>query len=606
MGLLKRAMRFNVSAIVVLFLLAGAAAAEPADYPLKEVLILYDERVEHGAVADLPNALENLLGHFHTECTQLPDKRYRKGYVEEYDVIFYIKAGDKAVPKAILKDLVGTRKTVCWLGKSAGEIARKWKSPGFKVSGTYDYLVKLEFRGESYPCELYKTPYIRADSTWIVDATATDGNVFIPIIMHRRNFWVVSNMTFFEFEGLVFAELLHDIMGEDHPPEMFAYLRLEDINPTYDTDKLRRVTDLLYERKVPFLVGVIPAYTDPENNRRVYISEVPEFGDTIRYMQERGGIPILHGYTHQASKKEKSGEGYEFWDGDNDAPLPDNDTEFFSDVIVSSLEECLANGIYPLAWESPHYASSEAGYLATAQHFTVAVEALQLSDRTCMSTLEAPYILWKDRFGRTVITGNCGYVYGDYGETAEATVEAAERLKIVRDPTALVFFHPFLDVEYLETILDGFERAGYAFADIRNIPCEVNAGSTVYRTGPGPITLDAGGDYVRTYYLTGKFEVKEDRFSSDRVDGLYTDYSKAGPKEIYVAERWMSPTARRFVGERGTSWFLIGEVFDITFGTASNNFVLTLIWTFAVLVSGFLLYLIMNYVTRALRPRRSR
>jgi uncharacterized protein YdaL len=598
-------MRFNISIIVVSFLLAGGAAAEPTDYPLKEVLILYDQRVEDGAVADLPNALENLLGHFHTECSQLPDKRYRKGKIEEYDTVFYIKAGDAKVPKSLLKDIINTDRTVCWMGKGLGEVARKWKSSGYKVSGTYDYLVNIEFRGETYPCELFKTPYIKADEIWTVEAAATDGNAYIPIIMRRSNFWAVNNMAFFEIEGLVFAELLHDIMDEDHPPETFAYLRLEDINPTYDTDRLRRVADFLYEQKVPYMVGVIPAFTDPKNNRRVYISEVSEFGESIRYMQERGGIPILHGYTHQASKKEKSGEGYEFWDGDRDAPLGDDDVDVYSDVIVTSLEECLANGIYPLAWESPHYASSEAGYLATALHFTVAVEALQLSDRTYTSTLEAPYVIWNDRFGRTTIAGNCGYVYGDYEETAKATIDAAERLKIVRDPTALVFFHPFLDMEHLETIVDGFERAGYAFADIRNMPCEVNAGSTVYRTGPGPLTLDAGGDYVRTFYLTDDFETREDRFGSERVKGLYTDYSKAGPKEIYVAERWASPSARRFVGEREASWFLIGEIFDITLERASNNVMLTLIWAFAVLVSGFLIYLVMNYVTRAIRPRRS-
>jgi hypothetical protein len=591
--------------LAVFTALAGRVSAEPFDYPLKKVLIIYDQRVENGAVADLPNALENLLGHFNVDCTQLPDKRYRKGSVDDYDVIFYLKSGNEPVKKTVLSGLLSTDATVCWMGRGLGEITENRSDFGFKITGEYDNLVTLGFRGESYPCDLYKTPVISADETWVVDATAADGPWETPIIMHRDNFWVVSKMAFFEVEGLVFAELLHDIMAEDHPLEMFAYLRLEDVNPTYDPEKLRAVADLLYERKIPYMVGIIPAYTDPVNNRRVYISEVSEFAEAIRYMQARGGIPVLHGYTHQASDKERSGEGYEFWDGDSDAPLPRDDAELFSRTIVTSLEECLANGIYPLTWESPHYASSEAGYEATALHFTVVVEALQLSDLTCMSTLEAPYVLWKDRFGRTAITGNCGYVHGDYEESVDAAVAAAERLKIIRDPTAMVFFHPYINSRYLEMVVNGFEEAGYVFADIRNMPCEVNAGSAVYRTGPGPLTIEAENDYIKTYYLSTDYEPYDDEFSDERVGGLFAGYSRAGPKGIYVAERWSDPTSRRYVGERGASWFFIGDVLDLSLKTASSNVILTLIWAFAILVSAFLLYLVTNYVTRAVKPNQT-
>ncbi|WKK94798.1 DUF2334 domain-containing protein [Clostridioides difficile] len=62
-------------------------------------------------------------------------------------------------------------------------------------------------------------------------------------------------------------------------------------------------------------MALIPAYVNPKNHKVITLSESPEIVKAIKYMQDKGGTVILHGYTHQYKKEEVSGEGYEFWDG---------------------------------------------------------------------------------------------------------------------------------------------------------------------------------------------------------------------------------------------------------------------------------------------------
>ena len=48
-----------------------------------------------------------------------------------------------------------------------------------------------------------------------------------------------------------------------------AIIRIEDVTPLNDPAKLREVADILSERGIPFMVGVVPNYVDPGEDIRV-------------------------------------------------------------------------------------------------------------------------------------------------------------------------------------------------------------------------------------------------------------------------------------------------------------------------------------------------
>ena len=47
-----------------------------------------------------------------------------------------------------------------------------------------------------------------------------------------------------------------------------AYLRLEDVHPVADINQLKEIAELLKEKQIPYMITVIPVYTDPQTGKR--------------------------------------------------------------------------------------------------------------------------------------------------------------------------------------------------------------------------------------------------------------------------------------------------------------------------------------------------
>ena len=138
----------------------------------------------------------------------------------------------------------------------------------------------------------------------------------------------------------------------------------------------------------------------------IYLSDRPEFVRAIRYMVSKGGSVVMHGVTHQF--RGKSTDDYEFWDEFSDGPIPNDSRALVEKKLRLALEECFKNGIYPLTWETPHYAASQSDYRMFADYFNSAY------DRTFrLIAVESghyfPYTTI-DRFGRFIIPENLGYI----------------------------------------------------------------------------------------------------------------------------------------------------------------------------------------------------
>ena len=115
---------------------------------------------------------------------------------------------------------------------------------------------------------------------------------------------------------IYFADLLHDILGEQHEESHRALLRIEDVDVFENPSRLRDIADLLYSKHIPFLVGIIPFFVDPGQDIRLSLSDKPEFVDALHYMIARGATIVMHGKTHQYLGV--TATDYEFWDGSLD------------------------------------------------------------------------------------------------------------------------------------------------------------------------------------------------------------------------------------------------------------------------------------------------
>lgn len=315
------------------------------------------------------------------------------------------------------------------------------------------------------------------------------GQVTYPLLAqegHRYYFAVTAIDSIIQS---YFAEILHDILPNDHPHEHLAYLRLEDIHPLTDPDKLLEVGEYLNDRNIPYILVVIPVYITPGTGERVYFSDSPTLVKVLQHLQNNSGTVIAHGYTHQYRDSE-TGEGFEFWDVENNQFIISNDPrasiekiksqdsfaneqdymtylkslkekerDYIEQRLRQSIHELVSYSLYPLSFEAPHYTMSQQGYSIVANYFSNLLGEIQLSDEEWTVMDSPPYVTTGQNLnGMTLYPETIGYVDPSLPNPFQETEKRVDQVSIVRDSVIGGFYHPYLGIEYLPEFLAKYEK----------------------------------------------------------------------------------------------------------------------------------------------------
>ena len=484
--------------------------------PVKRVVLFHDA----GSLNDA-GQLERLLRHFNTETRMLPvDEFSGEADLLHADLVFYIGTVYRpSMPARFVRAVNRFQGTVCWVNENIQALG----DPGLAHMGlsyqgvddtsAYEIVYREErfFKGDS----IMHIIGISDSSRCRMMATARSGSREVPYIVRCGRFWYVADLpTSYVTEGgrhIVFAELLHEIVGENHAGKHLALVRIEDVNPTSTPEYLRSIADFLKSRNIPFSVGVTPFYLDPAENTALSLSDRPGLVEALRYMVRSGGTIVLHGCTHQY--RGQTAIDYEFWDGMNDTPLPEVPEIYVRDRLEKALDECFANDLYPLVWETPHYAASLSDYAVIDRYFSTCYERRNTVDQLGSDQL-LPFLI-PSRSGQPVmIPENLGYVPLE-NPSPETIISHAEKNMVIRDGFASFFFHSFVPVDHLKTIVKGIERLGYTFADIRTLTNRVRASTGVVMSGQGEVRLDVRNQYINDFYMTPRGKRRHEFFSPD-------------------------------------------------------------------------------------------
>ncbi len=473
-------------------------------------LVLYDGPVSSGDGLITARYVANLLGHFGIRPEIKPMADYRPGLAGSFSAAFVCGlVTGTIVPNSLLADLVHSDRPVCWINRHIGQLTTLPNAAarlGFKF---IDYLDDGQYSTVTYAgIALPKTDgeintvHITDRARVQVLATADDGDGAIPYAIRSEQFWYFADSIFsYNTESdrsLVFGDLLHEILGQRHPAERRALVRIEDVSADSDPADLRRVADQLFARRIPFQVALIPIYRDPAQRVELYLSDRSKVVEALRYMVARGGSIVLHGVTHQLHGV--SADDFEFWDTLTARATPDSSRAALARKLEAGLEESFRVGLYPVTWETPHYTASLNHYRALAAVFSHVYERRMVTDENGTQQY-FPYQV-EDWMGQSVIPENLGYVNGDNPEP-ERLVEAAGRLRAVRDPIASFFFHPYLSSHYLESTIDGIERQGYHFVSVTQFGCAVRLGEYVVATSPRSIEVTAAHPFLHRTTVDG-------------------------------------------------------------------------------------------------------
>ena len=264
---------------------------------------------------------------------------------------------------------------------------------------------------------------------------------------------------------LIFMDLMHEVYGVRRNKS--ALIRLEDVNPTSDADKLAEIAGYLSEMNVPFTVSLIPFHL--HENRLTTLREKDDLVKVLTAATKRGGDIVLHGLTHQHTGE--TGVDSEFWSEKTGTPLEEEG--YVKSRIEIGLGELKASGLLGnnSGWETPHYKAGRLGYDLFEAKFDLIYEAPHWNYD--LGFLPYPVI----RRNSVYVPTNLGYYRGDLsGQQIEEKLTKAGLLQELQfGGVASFFYHPNLGLEKLRPLIAGLIEQGWKFASAKSVVKEFTA-----------------------------------------------------------------------------------------------------------------------------------
>lgn len=488
-----------------------AIGSESAMVSATTALIVYDGLATAGDGLIAAREIANLMPHFGYGFDLQPMAGYSAGIAEKYEVVFFCGMSQaSAIPAPLLNDLARRTRTVCWVDQFVGQLTAL---PGMAERLGFVHLSHEEetdyttvtYRG----IDLQKTDpdidriKILNPARVRVLASAGHGPNAAPFALRSGNFWLfagpIFSFTYPGDQGLVFMDLLHEILKVQHFAERRALVRLEDVSAFSSPANLRRLADVLSGHNAPFQIGVIPIFKDPVNQIEVAIADRPEVAEALRYMTAHGGSVVMHGVTHQW--KGVSGVDFEFWNSATNRATPDGVLGALRPKLQRGFEELFRAGLYPVTFETPHYAASLDHYRLFARFFSHCYERRMV----CDDKFPQEYFPFPttDICGQAIIPENLGYVHADDPQV-QPIIDGAHAMTVVRDPLASFYFHAFLPPKALEKIVTAMQADGYRFISIKDFAPHVAFDDYAVSTARGQIRITPVQPFLKTVYVDAR------------------------------------------------------------------------------------------------------
>ncbi|HDR4532658.1 TPA: polysaccharide deacetylase family protein [Bacillus cereus] len=465
----------------ILLLIPTYTSAQTSSKP--KVLVLYS--TQDDKFSNNVQILNTQLGHFTNDITVKNLKEATSiNNVSSYTHIVYIGETKEAFSDETKQFLENFSGPVLVLGQNVEQLSKRFS---FITLNSDDIRVnKIEYPDKKLKNTLEEERLIQSfDTNGTVLANALSSNNTNPLIVQHETSYYVATPNLFDWMSHYVGEMLFSYFSQKPTKnKVETYLRLEDVHPAADINQLKEIAELLKEKKMPYMITVIPVYKDPDTGKIIHLKDKPELVDLLRSMQDDGAAIIMHGYTHQFYDSE-TGEGFEFWDVKTDQPIrqskhekPKRKDEFpniesynqyvkkgeefeekyTTDHIEKGIQELVDAKLYPVAFEAPHYTMSQKGYEILSRYFSTYVGQLQLSDTTWKS-MHSPAYRSTPSFlhGMKLMPETVGFIEEDKPQAIAKMKANALSVAKLSDGIIGAFYHPYLGVKPLKEVLKDLE-----------------------------------------------------------------------------------------------------------------------------------------------------
>lgn len=478
---------------------------------MSRALVLYDSTGPYAWLGELYGIMvANLVSHF-GPWTAEPVISYQPGQIDQYTAAIYIGSTyGEPIPPAFLNDVATTTVPVIWAYDNIWQLVAN--VPNFLSKYGWNWweldtstVAEVEYKGQRlsrYPANtagIMQYATVNSGVQVLAKAMRADGSSFPWALRSENLTYIGENPLVYIAEGdryLIFCDLLFDALAPGTPTRRRAMVRLEDIDPTYDSEQLKAVAKYLHDQKIPFGFQVVPLYRDPlgaYNNgvsTQLALKDSPDLVKVLKDMKKKGGVLIDHGYTHQYSDVRNpytgaTGDDCEFYrltlnpdfTVNYIGPVPEDSASWAATRILSAFQQFTAAGISPpKLWSFPSYLGSAADIRVVGQMFSARAERSLyyvglLSggaiDQTRYVGQYFPYAV-RDVYNTLVFPDNLGGIqpqpfFSTPARLPEQIIADARRNLVVRDGFASFFYDPIDDISYLQDTIQGLQALGYTF-----------------------------------------------------------------------------------------------------------------------------------------------
>lgn len=469
-----------------------------------KILVVYS--TESGSVNESVRLLDLLLGQFAQDITFKEDGAITNEDLEHITHLVYYGNVEKKLNSSLIQLITDFKGPALAIGENVEQLSSRFSFMTTRPETVINQVSKEDPASHKPVFDLLEVNYSitqvelkRGKAIFL----GWRGDLAFPLLAQYENNTYYASSDLYAPFNMYLGEGLKYFFGSAFRSEHMAYIRLEDVHPMSDPELLKETGDYLADKGIPFMIALIPVYTNTETKQQYHLSDVPQIVEVLRYLQGRGASILLHGYTHQYRSSE-TGEGFEFWDVKNNTPIwgpSDKDTKvkkryefaskeeydkymqglqkfeksYIDSRIEKGIEELTDVGLYPLGFEAPHYVMSQSGYEIVSHYFNYVLGQTQISDINWEHMGVSPYVSTPTFLhGMTLLPETIGF-YDNTSATPETDLdEKINKMLFVQDSMMGMFYHPYLGLDKLKTFIAHVESVpNLKWLDLRKMNVSV-------------------------------------------------------------------------------------------------------------------------------------
>lgn len=401
----------------------------------ENVLLIYNGMTRYGEQGEKVTGFRELLGHFPLKIKEVSQEDYKTGEVFNYDYVIFIGMRDTSVTPEIIEDLRSYNNRIIWIEQGIKEFLQDSKL-SLVFQGNNNQIKKVIYKEKSFLLgdigEFNIVDYNQSKSK--IYGHLSDGSNEYPYIINEENLWYVSRLEEYGVLFYILADVLFDIFGYENVEGNQICIFIENVHPLVDIQKLKEIGEYLNEENIPFVIGLIPIYLSPETGEVTTISHMPNFAQTIRYLQDTGGSIVLKEIVEDVDINRWSYES-----------------------LGKGIIECVKNKIYPIAYDNTSNAMDQGLYIEFKKYFSTSIGYIEPSEGVS-DNIFYPYSLKDTRFFNRLIPKNIGHMNKVNGLAVEEVFEEYEKISIVRGHVAGFSFYIDDGIERLKEIINRFNH----------------------------------------------------------------------------------------------------------------------------------------------------